>query len=86
MPRYFFNLRNHEVVPDTVGHELASDDAARTVAWEMARLMPKSRDDAPKATLIVTDTTGRTVCEVELLGRPRKRHRRLLAQETKPEL
>jgi len=51
MPRYFFNLRNDGFVPDTVGKEFAGDDAARTVAWEVARLMPKGRDGGPKAIL-----------------------------------
>jgi uncharacterized protein DUF6894 len=68
MPRYFFNLRNDGFVPDMVGRELASDDAARTVAWEVACLMPKGSDGGPKAILVVVDANGRTVCEVQILG------------------
>ena len=68
MPRYFFNLRNDGFVADTVGKELAGDDAARTVAWEVASLMPKGRDSGPKAILVVVDANGRTVCEVQILS------------------
>jgi hypothetical protein len=32
MPRYFFDLRDHEVAPDAEGVELADDEAARSEA------------------------------------------------------
>ena len=68
MPRYFFNLRSDGFVSDMVGKELAGDDAARTIAWELARRLPKGRDGGSPATLIVADENGRTVCEVKILG------------------
>ena len=68
MPRYFFDVRNDGIVPDMVGKELPSDDAARTIAWELARQFAKGSDAGLQATLIVTDENGRTVCEVKILG------------------
>jgi hypothetical protein len=68
MPRYFFNLRNDGFVPDMVGKELADDDVARTVAWELARFLPKGLHGGSKAILVVADASGRTICEVQILG------------------
>jgi len=68
MPRYFFDVRNDGIVPDIVGKELANDDAARTVAWELASRSSRGPNAQPRATLTVTDENGRTVCEVKILG------------------
>jgi hypothetical protein len=68
MPHYFFDVRNDGIVPDMVGKQLASDDAARTVAWELASRFSRGPDARPHATLTVTDENGRTVCEVKILG------------------
>ena len=45
MPRYFFRLRNGEVIRDEDGEELADNDAACAAALEVfAETIPSRRD------------------------------------------
>ena len=63
MPRFFFNVRNEHWIPDKQGIDLASPDDAKLEAQRLARLLPRSTDHK-KATIIVTDENGTTICEV----------------------
>ena len=63
MPKFFFNVRNEHWIPDTTGVEMASADDAKLEAQRLARLLPKSAD-RKKASIVVTDEIGATVCEI----------------------
>jgi hypothetical protein len=63
MPKFFFNVRNEHWIADNQGLEMASSDDAKREAQRLARLLPRTTDHK-KATIVVTDEGGATICEV----------------------
>ena len=63
MPKFFFNVRNEHWIPDTEGADMLSADDAKREAQRRARLLPKTHD-RKKASVVVTDVSGATVCEI----------------------
>jgi hypothetical protein len=58
VPRYYFHFRDGELIEDETGEELASVEAARQMAQEVARELAQG-GESPATALVVTD--GRQV-------------------------
>jgi hypothetical protein len=65
MPRYFFNVREQDLIVDKTGIELTGDEEARIQAEELAklgkRLLPKI-----SFSLVVMDEKRETIFEIPI--------------------
>ena len=72
MPRYFFNVKDGQNLPDDQGTVLASPDAARVMAVLTSGEMLKGRAESfwtdPDWQMHVTDEQGATVCHLRFGG------------------
>jgi Domain of unknown function (DUF6894) len=68
MPRYFFDVRDGQDIPDVEGVELADRDAAHREAFHTAGEMLKEADrkflQGDVWEMHVTDEAGKTVCRL----------------------
>lgn len=73
MPRYFFRLRNGDVMRDEEGEELADNDAACTAALEVfAETIPSKHAtlmDGGDYEVMVTDADAAQVYSITAKGR-----------------
>jgi len=69
MPRYFFHVVNGEFLPDTEGHECASDEEVKAVAAEAAGAMIREQGFALWKTgswfMFVCDEKNQTLLKLQ---------------------
>jgi hypothetical protein len=68
MPRYFFNVRDHELLLDKTGLELSGPVEARRQALEVIKLGKRLLPQLPFC-LVVTDEEDKLVLEVRVEGK-----------------
>jgi hypothetical protein len=70
MARYFFSLEDGSKLSEEEGEDLANDEAAREVGWEIARDLARNHSNPDDLRVVVRTGDGTVVCEVSLKDAP----------------